>query len=177
MIWLLLICRRVHCISSSWSGRQTNEGKREAEVLYFLSVCSCVAVQGSVVFWYNLRPDGSREESALHGACPTILGTKWVTNKWIREGAQIWARPCQWFIRASTLLSRAQGWVKYSSVTSDLGPMWSRHKCNQSYHRFTISWNVELIFREIHWNITVFDYKFQLISKCSAVLTFDYWSH
>ena len=31
---------------------------------------------------------------SLHGACPTALGIKWVSNKWIREGAQIIRRPC-----------------------------------------------------------------------------------
>lgn len=26
---------------------------------------------------------------SLHGACPTSLGIKWVSNKWIREGEQV----------------------------------------------------------------------------------------
>ena len=50
--------------------------------------------RGSVLFWFDLDTDGDRDRDALHGACPTILGTKWVANKWIREGHQIWRRPC-----------------------------------------------------------------------------------
>ena len=50
--------------------------------------------EGTAVFWYNLHRDGKIAHHSEHGACPTILGIKWVSNKWIREGAQIWRRPC-----------------------------------------------------------------------------------
>ena len=50
--------------------------------------------EGTAVFWFNLEQDGVRSELSLHGACPTALGIKWVSNKWIREGAQISRRPC-----------------------------------------------------------------------------------
>ena len=56
-----------------------------------------VAVQpreGTAVFWYNLHEDGQESMLPFHGACPTALGIKWVSNKWIREGAQIFRRPC-----------------------------------------------------------------------------------
>lgn len=49
---------------------------------------------GSALFWFNLLLDGSRDDRSFHGACPTVKGIKWVSNKWIREGAQIWRRPC-----------------------------------------------------------------------------------
>ena len=49
---------------------------------------------GTAVFWYNLDLEGGRSEQSLHGACPTALGIKWVSNKWIREGAQMTRRPC-----------------------------------------------------------------------------------
>jgi len=52
---------------------------------------------GSAVFWYNVRPNGKADTLTLHGACPVLYGTKWVANKWIREGAQIWRRPCPLF--------------------------------------------------------------------------------
>ena len=51
-------------------------------------------VQYSTVFWYNLLQDGQPSDLPLHGACPALLGVKWVANKWIREGAQIWRRSC-----------------------------------------------------------------------------------
>ena len=50
--------------------------------------------RGSTVFWYNLEESGDKNSLSLHGACPTALGIKWVSNKWIREGAQVWSRPC-----------------------------------------------------------------------------------
>jgi len=50
--------------------------------------------RGSAVAWWNLHADGRREDRALHGACPVIKGVKWVSNKWIREGSQIWRRKC-----------------------------------------------------------------------------------
>ena len=50
--------------------------------------------EGTAVFWYNLDMEGVGSELSLHGACPTALGIKWVSNKWIREGAQINRRPC-----------------------------------------------------------------------------------
>jgi len=49
---------------------------------------------GSAVFWYNLLPNGDPDKLTLHGACPVLYGTKWVANKWIREGAQLFRRPC-----------------------------------------------------------------------------------
>ena len=50
--------------------------------------------KGSMAFWYNLETSGRRSESSLHGACPTLYGIKWVSNKWIREGSQVFTRPC-----------------------------------------------------------------------------------
>lgn len=52
---------------------------------------------GAAVFWYNLRPNGEADKLTLHGACPVLYGTKWVANKWIREGAQLWKKPCPLF--------------------------------------------------------------------------------
>ena len=53
-------------------------------------------ISGTSRLWlrYNLLPDGSADTLTLHGACPVLYGTKWVANKWIREGAQLWSRPC-----------------------------------------------------------------------------------
>ena len=31
---------------------------------------------GSVLFWYNVHSDGYRNEDALHGSCPALLGTR-----------------------------------------------------------------------------------------------------
>merc|ERR1719483_359591 len=50
--------------------------------------------KGSAVFWYNVLPNGDGDKLTLHGACPVLYGTKWVANKWIREGGQLFRRPC-----------------------------------------------------------------------------------
>ncbi|KAH8280052.1 hypothetical protein KR018_002265 [Drosophila ironensis] len=50
--------------------------------------------RGAAVMWYNLLDDGTPDERTLHAACPVIVGSKWVCNKWIRERAQLHTRPC-----------------------------------------------------------------------------------
>jgi len=49
---------------------------------------------GSAVFWFNILPGGEADRLTLHGACPVLLGTKWVANKWIREGGQLFNKGC-----------------------------------------------------------------------------------
>ena len=56
-----------------------------------------IAVQpekGSAVFWHNLRRSGRGDMAMLHGACPVLLGSKWVANKWVRETANMFHRKC-----------------------------------------------------------------------------------
>ncbi|XP_065573284.1 prolyl 4-hydroxylase subunit alpha-1-like isoform X3 [Artemia franciscana] len=50
--------------------------------------------KGSAAFWYNLKRSGKADIMSYHGACPVVLGNKWVMNKWIREKAQIFTRSC-----------------------------------------------------------------------------------
>ncbi|XP_039493323.1 prolyl 4-hydroxylase subunit alpha-2-like [Drosophila santomea] len=50
--------------------------------------------RGSVIMWYNLKDDGQIDTQTLHAACPVIVGSKWVCNKWIREREQLFRRPC-----------------------------------------------------------------------------------
>ncbi|TDG43158.1 hypothetical protein AWZ03_010423 [Drosophila navojoa] len=49
---------------------------------------------GTAVVWYNLKHDGNGDPQTLHAACPVIVGSKWVCNKWIRERQQVFRRPC-----------------------------------------------------------------------------------
>lgn len=51
-------------------------------------------VDRSAVFWYNLLPDTKPDERMIHAACPVILGSKWVSNKWIRSKGQVFYKPC-----------------------------------------------------------------------------------
>lgn len=50
--------------------------------------------KGSAAFWYNLKKSGHGNTATLHGACPVVLGYKWVSNKWIRERGQFLRRKC-----------------------------------------------------------------------------------
>ena len=93
--------------SDAWGLDRLWVGNRIATVMFYLSELvggstafpnMGVAVtprKGSAVFWHNLDRYGNQSKLSLHGACPTALGIKWVSNKWIREGAQIWKMPCR----------------------------------------------------------------------------------
>ena len=42
------------------------------------------AEKGSIVFWWNLLTNGRFDVQTVHGGCPVLVGSKWITNKWIR---------------------------------------------------------------------------------------------
>ena len=48
----------------------------------------------SLVFWYNLLRSGDGDLRTRHGACPVLVGSKWVMNKWFRAAGQEFIRPC-----------------------------------------------------------------------------------
>ncbi|XP_034116500.1 prolyl 4-hydroxylase subunit alpha-2-like isoform X2 [Drosophila albomicans] len=50
--------------------------------------------KGAAIIWYNLKHDGEGDQRTLHAACPVIVGSKWVCNKWVRERQQAFRRPC-----------------------------------------------------------------------------------
>lgn len=50
--------------------------------------------KGSALLWYNLHRNGTGDYRTRHAACPVLLGSKWVSNKWIRERGQEFRRPC-----------------------------------------------------------------------------------
>ncbi|KAG0701730.1 Prolyl 4-hydroxylase subunit alpha-1 [Chionoecetes opilio] len=50
--------------------------------------------KGAAAFWHNLHPNGEGDELTRHAACPVLVGTKWVSNKWIHERGQEFRRPC-----------------------------------------------------------------------------------
>ena len=41
------------------------------------------ARQGDAVFWFNLLSTGKIDRLTNHGGCPVLMGSKWITNKWI----------------------------------------------------------------------------------------------
>ncbi|XP_077448951.1 prolyl 4-hydroxylase subunit alpha-2 isoform X1 [Stigmatopora argus] len=50
--------------------------------------------KGTAVFWYNLFESGEGDYRTRHAACPVLVGSKWVSNKWIHERGQEFLRPC-----------------------------------------------------------------------------------
>nr|XP_040583142.1 prolyl 4-hydroxylase subunit alpha-2-like isoform X1 [Lepeophtheirus salmonis]XP_040583150.1 prolyl 4-hydroxylase subunit alpha-2-like isoform X1 [Lepeophtheirus salmonis] len=41
--------------------------------------------KGAAVFWYNIDKNGMQDYNMFHGGCPVLTGSKWITNKWIRQ--------------------------------------------------------------------------------------------
>ncbi|XP_043925129.1 prolyl 4-hydroxylase subunit alpha-2 isoform X2 [Protopterus annectens] len=50
--------------------------------------------KGTAVFWYNLFKSGEGDYRTRHAACPVLVGSKWVANKWFHERGQEFIRPC-----------------------------------------------------------------------------------
>ncbi|KAJ7393582.1 hypothetical protein OS493_006567 [Desmophyllum pertusum] len=50
--------------------------------------------KGTAAFWFNLLKSGESDGTTRHAGCPVIVGTKWVSNKWIHEDGQEFRRPC-----------------------------------------------------------------------------------
>lgn len=50
--------------------------------------------KSSAAFWYNLHKSGDGDLLTRHAACPVLVGSKWVSNKWIHERGQEFRRPC-----------------------------------------------------------------------------------
>uniref|UniRef100_A0A1B6L429 procollagen-proline 4-dioxygenase n=1 Tax=Graphocephala atropunctata TaxID=36148 RepID=A0A1B6L429_9HEMI len=84
-------------------------GQRIATVMFYLSdvakggysvfpllKVAVAPVKGSIIYWFNILHDSSEDHRTLHGGCPVLLGTKWVLNKFIREGGQkLQGHPCR----------------------------------------------------------------------------------
>lgn len=50
--------------------------------------------KNSAAFWYNLYKSGDGDLLTRHAACPVLVGSKWVSNKWIHERGQEFTKPC-----------------------------------------------------------------------------------
>ncbi|CAG2117367.1 unnamed protein product, partial [Medioppia subpectinata] len=82
-------------------------GDRTATLMFYLSEVirggstvftrlgtKVIPEKGAAVFWYNLYRNGEGIEDTVHGACPVLMGEKWVANYWIREIGQTFKRKC-----------------------------------------------------------------------------------
>ena len=45
--------------------------------------------KGDLAFWYNIDRNLNVDYLTFHGGCPVLVGSKWITNKWIREIPQL----------------------------------------------------------------------------------------
>uniref|UniRef100_A0A034WBR4 procollagen-proline 4-dioxygenase n=1 Tax=Bactrocera dorsalis TaxID=27457 RepID=A0A034WBR4_BACDO len=83
------------------------QGDRKATVLFYMTdveqggatvfpniKTAVFPKKGTAVVWYNLNNRFEGDYKTLHAGCPVIVGSKWVTNKWIRERNQMFRLPC-----------------------------------------------------------------------------------
>ena len=50
--------------------------------------------KGSAAYWWNLYRNGEGDMLTRHAACPVLVGSKWISNKWFHERGQEFRRPC-----------------------------------------------------------------------------------
>ncbi|XP_035223282.1 prolyl 4-hydroxylase subunit alpha-1-like isoform X2 [Stegodyphus dumicola] len=50
--------------------------------------------KGSALFWHNVKSNGVGNILTLHGACPVLSGSKWVSNVWFHERGQEFRLKC-----------------------------------------------------------------------------------
>ena len=67
---------------------------------------------GDALFWNNLLSDGKTDFLSVHGGCPIVIGSKWVTNKWILHYDNFRTTPCH--LREYKPIKTFQLWRKYT---------------------------------------------------------------
>ena len=50
--------------------------------------------RGMAVVWFNTKDDGQADALTHHGGCPVVIGSKWITNKWLHQFDQFNEYPC-----------------------------------------------------------------------------------
>ncbi|KAL3876586.1 hypothetical protein ACJMK2_034417 [Sinanodonta woodiana] len=78
---------------ATWLTYMTNVEAGGATVFPYIGV-KLFPIKGAAAFWYNLYRSGEGIYNTRHAACPVLVGTKWVSNKWIHERGQEFRRPC-----------------------------------------------------------------------------------
>ena len=76
--------------------------------------------KGSATLWWNLVSNGLTDQMTVHGGCPVIVGSKWITNKWIRWKAQGFKFPCT---------SKDSGYTRQPLLSNDLCSGTNTHAC------------------------------------------------
>ncbi|KAK3598748.1 hypothetical protein CHS0354_028800 [Potamilus streckersoni] len=78
---------------ATWLTYMTSVEAGGATVFPYIGV-KLFPIKGAAAFWYNLYRSGEGIYNTRHAACPVLVGTKWVSNKWIHERGQEFRRPC-----------------------------------------------------------------------------------
>lgn len=81
-----------------WPAMRTTGGQRSWTAMIYLSAveaggethfphCEFMVppVEGMILLWNNMKPDGAPNPDSLHAACPVERGEKYVVTKWFRE--------------------------------------------------------------------------------------------
>ena len=55
----------------------------------------CDSTPKSAIFWTNLHNDGTFNPMSAHAGCPTAVGLKWISNKWIQYNENFKTVPCR----------------------------------------------------------------------------------
>ena len=76
--------------------------------------------RGSIAMWWNLVSNGLTDQMTIHGGCPVIVGSKWITNKWIRWKPQELKLPCR---------SANTGFTRQPELGNNLCEDGSNHLC------------------------------------------------
>lgn len=50
--------------------------------------------KGTAILWINTLSFGNTDKLTVHGGCPVLVGSKWISNKWIRDYDQMMKFPC-----------------------------------------------------------------------------------
>ena len=53
------------------------------------------AIAGDALFWTNMWSDARTDYLSVHGGCPILLGSKWITNKFIHYYDNFRGSPCE----------------------------------------------------------------------------------
>ncbi len=112
------------------------------------------ASKNTAIFWLNLDADGLRLPTTLHGGCPVLVGSKWITNKWIRYYDQGLKYPCGLFPRSPL----------------DMYSLFQSQTLSKSIFQNRLEW-----MQINYWNKYLMLYSFTMASDSDEFCNFDWF--